>query len=189
MSDGWDGCAGKGHSSPSSGQVPQPQLTLRLEASGSPKRGAHHVQSWGGPGQSGPLCASPAVGRRAGGPLRPDAMEKETTAPAAGPLPSYSSKEGGWQGVIKGGLGLPRDGGAPGCSTRPTGNLRFQAGEGVRGARAWPRWAQAFRGDWTPREGAGRQGNKLVVSFTDGLTEAERRQGLWIPIQSLNKRS
>lgn len=61
-SNGW---AGKGCSSPSSGQVPQPQLTLRLEASGYPKWGAHDVRSWGRPGQSGPLCASPTAGRRA----------------------------------------------------------------------------------------------------------------------------
>lgn len=51
---------------PSLGQVPHPQLTLWLEASGSPKRGAHGVQSWGGPGWNGPLCASPAPGGWAG---------------------------------------------------------------------------------------------------------------------------
>lgn len=62
VSNGW---AGKGRSSPSSEQVPQPQLTLWLEAPGSPKWGAHDVRSWGRPGQSGPLCASPAAGRRA----------------------------------------------------------------------------------------------------------------------------
>lgn len=60
-----NGRAGKGRSTPSWGQGPQPQLTLWLEASGSPEWGAHAVRRWGRPGQSEPLCASPAAGRRA----------------------------------------------------------------------------------------------------------------------------
>lgn len=90
-----------------------------------------------------------------------------------------------------------RDGDAAGCSTHPTGNLRFQAEEGVRGARACSQMVLTPGPDGhrpsgvtgPHREGAGRQGNKLVVSFTDGFTEAERGQGLGILIQSLSKHS
>lgn len=103
-------------------------------------------------GQAGseraPLCQP--RGRQAGQTLRPDAVEKETTAQAGpGPLPSYSSKRAGGQGVIKGGLSLPRPSGqdenAPRCGTRPTGNLRFRAGEGgllSDGADSRPGWEE-----------------------------------------------
>lgn len=56
-----DGSTGKVYSFPSLGQVLHPQLTLQLEPSGSPKRGAHDVQKWGRLGQSEPLCTSPAA--------------------------------------------------------------------------------------------------------------------------------
>lgn len=108
---------GRGTSPPAPGRhVPHPQLTLWLEAFGSPKWGAHDVQSWGRRGSEwAPLC-QPGSGQ-AGRTLRPDAMEKEITASAGpGPLPSYSSRRAGGQGVIKGGLGLP-------CASGPKGNL------------------------------------------------------------------
>lgn len=108
---------GRGTSPPAPGRhVPHPQLTLWLEASGSPKWGAHDVQSWGRRGSEwAPLC-QPGSGQ-AGRTLRPDATEKEITASAGpGPLPSYSSRRAGGQGVIKGGLGLP-------CASGPKGNL------------------------------------------------------------------
>lgn len=102
-------------------QVPHPQLTLWLEASGSPKWGAHDVRSWGRQGSEGaPLCQPGS--RQAGRTLRPDATEKEITASAGaagwgvGVLPSYSSRRADGQGVIKGGLGLP-------CASGPSGNL------------------------------------------------------------------
>lgn len=70
--------AGRGAPS-QQGADPTSPLTLWLEASGYPKRGAHGVWSWGWRGVSvGPSV--PAGSGQPGQTLRPDAMEKETTA-------------------------------------------------------------------------------------------------------------
>lgn len=166
--DGTTGGQGRGAPPPARGRSPSPNSPSGWKPLDT--RNGEHMMSGVG-AERAPLCQPHS--RQAGQTLRPDAMEKETTAQAGpGPLPSYSSKRAGGQGVIKGGLSLPRasrqDENAPRCSTRPTGNLRFRAGDGTRGARACSQMVLTPSPDGsnqTSREGAGRWGYHISNPF------------------------